>query len=335
MIRPLPPEPTAVAAHLRLWTAVALTVVAALALSLWLSNGTPAESSHLPAAAPEPTELTPPLPLVNATNDNPETAFPENAAGFSAYHRVPSQDDTQPRLDIPKITGTLLSNPGENNKARSGPGQEVGLGANFAIIDLPMFAAVGGYPVHPRDITVYYDDRGWIVAYLSKDDPAAAIWRYDKTPPDLEDNLLALAINEVLKAAELSEASSATVGYYDWQNPDCNAFVLFSNKSSGGDSEPVNFVIPPNIAEIHASAAVLITSRYSADGPEVSANVTVDGGPTASANATALLDVKAFDLERTDAEDGGYETSLHKMAVSVGENDKATGVVMLLYSKPD
>ncbi len=335
MKSPSPPQPVAITAHLRFWTAVALAVVMALALSVWLSGGTPAESSHSPAAAPQLVELTAPLPLASLSQDDSNKAFSEDEAGFSAYHRVDGQGDTEPRLDIPKITGTLLSKPGENNQARSAPGEEVDIGANFAIIDLPMHAAVlgSGGALPSRNVTVYYDDRGWIVAYLAKDTPAAAIWRYDGDATKFDRNLLVLAINEVLIAAELSTVSTPQ-GYYDWQNKDCNAFILFSNQSDEGESDPVNFVIPPKIGEIHASAAVLITSRYDTDGAPVSASVNVDGEQIASANATALLDVKPFSLKRTEAEDGGYETSLHKMLVSVDKGDTATGVVMLLYKKP-
>ena len=54
-------------------------------------------------------------------------------------------------------------------------------GANFGIVELPMVVAVtpAGRLVSPTNVTVYYDDRGWVVAYLPAAAPAAGIWRYD------------------------------------------------------------------------------------------------------------------------------------------------------------
>ena len=328
----LSPHPIATTNLLRIWSAIVLMTAATLAV--WLSYGTPAESSRRPADAPELTEPTVPIPLVAPSPDDPNTAFPEGEAGFSAYYRVDDQDATKPRLNVVTVTDALLDKPGESNTARAGTGSPQHLGSNFGIVELPMFATVGGHPVDPRKVTVYYDDRGWVVAYLPKDEPAAAIWRHDTDDPGLNQNLLVLAINEVLNAAELASVTHDGVGYYDWQNADCNAFLLFSNEASGGTSDPVNFVIPPTIADVQASAAVLITSRYSTGGDPVSTSVVLDGQTAVTADATTLLDVAKFDITRQTDENNEHQTSLHKMTVTVSGDDAATGVVMLLYSKP-
>ena len=332
------PQPIAITVRIRRCAALVSVVVAALTLAVWLSGGTPAESSHSPAAAPQLVELTPPRPLVNAAEDDPDTAFPENQAGFSAYYEVDSQDDTEPRLNIAAITVELLGDPDESDPDRTKPGTiaivdgEEKLGANFAIVILPMVAAIGPGSL-VRNVTVYYDDQGWIVAYLPKDIPAAAAWRYDsKYPDDLEQNLLVLAINEVLKAAGRPAVSHDTVGYYDWQNPDCNAFVLFSHQTKGGASEPINFVVPPKITEIDASAAVLITT-YPSEGENVSATVAVDKQEVV-ADASNRLKVGEIRIDRETDDDGKYKTGLYAMTVTVNDGHAATGVVMLLYKKP-
>ena len=307
---------------------------ATLAAGVWLFSATPADSSSVPAIAPELTEPTAPVSLVAPSPDDPDTAFPEDQAGFSAYYRVDDQDSAKPRLNVVNVTSTLLDKPDESNTARSGPGQQKELGANFGIVELPMFAAVGGHPVEPRKITVYYDDRGWVVAYLPKGEPTAAIWRHDTADPGLNQNLLVLAINEVLHAAELTSVTHDGVGYYHWQYPDCNAFLLFSSAASGGESSPVNFVIPPTIADVQASAAVLITSRYSKGGDPVSASVALGGETVVTADATTLLRVEKFVIKRPTDENDDHQTSLHKMSVTVSGDDTAAGVVMLLYDKP-
>ena len=329
--------------------------VVAATLALWLCAGA-AEGARLDHARVTPLALETPHHFSVSSQSTDETAFREEEAGFSAYHRVLEQpegnrqDDAQPRLSIPVITQTLLAAPEESNTTRSGIAQPVELGSNFAILKIPMFATIGfGSLVDPRYVNVYYDDRGWIVAYLAAGEPAASIWRHDsasgenqensKANEHLEQNLLVLAINEVLNSAiqdkpSLAPVSHGVVGYYDWENPDCNAFVLFSNQSSGGQSEPVNFVIPPKIGDIQASAAVLVTSRYSSSGDDISASVTLDRESIVTAGPPALLNVAAFDIPRPTDENGKHQTGLHKMSVTVSEGDTATGVVMLLYDKP-
>ena len=86
---------------------------------------------------------------------------------------------------------------------------------------------------------MYYDDQGWVVAYLPKNWPAAAIWKYDPKDEttdteELENNLLVLAINEVLKADGEAAISPGDVNYYDWENENCNAFALFSAVTKAG-----------------------------------------------------------------------------------------------------
>ena len=334
-----------------------IAIVAVAAVASWLTNGSPAESSHVDTGMQSIFTLQAPTHFAVSAQDEDKTAFREDEAGFSAYYRVPKRSDSNdqsgglPRLNVAAITGALLDDPKEANGARIRYGSPQHLGSNFGIVELPMHPAVGfGKLVVPRNVTVYFDNRGWVVAYLPAREPAAAIWRYDVTggnPPDgggvtqhLEQNLLVLAINEVLNAGtahnpELPTVSHNDVGYYDWQNPECNAFLLFNNVAEAGTSQPVNFVIPPAIADVQASAAVLITSRYSIGGDTVGASVVLDGQTAATANATTLLDVAKFDIARPTDENGDRQTSLHKMTVTVSGDDKAVGVLMLLYSKPE
>ena len=340
------------------WCALHCSIaLAAVAISwAWLSDAPPAETASVNPASEPWWLLEPPAHFALASQTDDQTAFREDESGFSAYHRAPERTgegngaSSSPRITVATVALTLLNGPDESNSVRSGPGHRVDLGSNFAIIEIPMVAAVGyGNLLVPREVTVYFDDRGWVVAYLPAGEPAAGIWRHDtgdgangsdRTATErLEQNLLVLAINEVLEAASednpgLSPVTHREVGYYDWQNPGCNAFLLFSNETPGGASEPINFVIPPAIADVQASAAVLVTSEYSTPAPGVMAEVSIDGEPVATADASSLLTASAFDIERPPAEDSGYETSLHEMSVSVTEGETATGVVMLLYDKP-
>lgn len=330
----------------------------ALAMALWLSTQPVVEGRLADGILPDVVELTAPVDFaVSASEDDPDAAFREDEAGFSAYYRFTDGE----ALDVYGITEKLLLMPGENNRIRAqAAGRAVDVGANFGIVRLPMVAAVGVGGL-TRDITVYYDDQGWIAAYLECEppadgqdepscEPAAAVWKHDTTDEEtpeqeLANNLLVLAINEVIGAhnEDLPEANRlATVShngdvngnnkvkYYDWQNGACNAFVMFSATSGGGESAPVQFVVPHTIktAEIHASAAALIT-RQQAEGSETLAATIVDEAMTVFALADEMLSAASFTLEREDG-----KTSLHSMSVSVDTGESAAGAVMLLYKKP-
>ena len=105
---------------------------------------------------------------------------------------------------------------------------------------------------------------------------------------------------------------------------------MFSTTSGGGESAPVQFVVPHTIktAEIHASAAALIT-RQQAEGSETLAATIVDEAMTVFALADEMLSAASFTLEREDG-----KTSLHSMSVSVDTGESAAGAVMLLYKRP-
>ncbi len=235
-----------------LWVRIAIAVSAALLMSL--CGGGPAETSHESANRAMVWELTEPNDFVTTAQGDDTTAFREEDAGFSAHHRVPDhfqgdgQDDLRPRLNVMAVTVALLEDPDQSNSYRTAAGRHVDSGGNFGIVELPMAVTSSrSSVVPPRRVTVYYDDRGWVVAYLPADDPAAGIWRYDpqdRMANDLDQNLLLLAINEVLAVArqdvpDIVEADHDAVGYYHWQHPEHNAFLLFSHESGGGTSDPV------------------------------------------------------------------------------------------------
>ena len=319
-------------------------VALSAALLFWVSNGTPAETSYAPTSAATVWDLAEPDDLVAASQGDDTTAFREEDAGFSAHYRVPHHlqgdgpDDLRPRLNIMDITEALLKAPDESNANRNKPGRHVDSGANFGIVILPMHAAIGfGNQVGPKEVTVYYDDRGWVVAYLPADEPAAGVWRYDtanQPENDLQRNLLVLAINEVLTAAkndvpEIAEADDGTVGYYHWQHPEHNAFVLFSHESNGGTSDPVRFVVPPTIESILASASVLTTSVPTSGQSTVTAKLMVDDSEAVKVEQPDRLAVSGFTLERTDD-----ASRLYEVTVAVDAGATAAGAVMLVYTKP-
>ena len=326
-----------------LWVRIAVAVSATLLFGLW--DEASAETRPEITSVASVWDLSEPDDLVATSQGDDATAFREEDAGFSAHHRVPDHfqgdgtNDLRPRLNVTAITDALLEDPDESNSNRSTAGRHVDSGANFGIVELPMVMARSlGSVAPPRLVTVYYDDRGWVVSYLPADEPAVGIWRYDpqdQQANDLEQNLLVLAINEVLTVAredvpEIVAADHDSVGYYHWQHPDHNAFLLFNHESGGGTSDPIRFVVPPTIKSILASAAVLITSVSTPGQSAVTAELMVDDSAVATVQQPDRLSVSEFALERTsDA------SRLYEVTIAVDAEATASGAVMLVYTRPN
>ena len=323
-----------------------LLVSAVFFVAIWRLYPSIAEGAH---TLPEPVEvqrLVAPAGVTAADEDS-DTAFREGEAGFSAWVRIAASEegDDEPRLNVLSIKESLEAEPDPDKSGTvhqiRGAGDNVDWGLNFAIVKLPMYAMVPGSVPEEivENVTVYFDDQGWVVAYLPKGRPAAAIWKYKSVPDatgneELENNLLVLAINEVLKAGESDVVEHADVGYYDWENESCDAFALFSAATKEGvKSEPVKFVIPRTITEIQASAAVVI-AELAQESSNVTAGIDVDGNTVIEANAAQLRNAMVFQLNRETNEEGLPKTSLHKVVVNVSPNNDAAGVVMLVYDKP-
>ncbi len=319
--------------------------MAVLVVGALLATGVPthtADGFHVDPSAIIGFELTEPSARFGAAANNDGTGFPEEDAGFSAYYQVPVTSDstgnanTSPRLDVVATALALETPPAAEDPVRAGAGTVVGLGSNFAIVTLPLRPALD-QSLPSTNVNVYFDDQGWVVAYLPAGHPAAAIWRYSSpnadnddeydSSADLANNLLVLAINATLTAANANPGAItyAMVSYFDWEHPDCDAYVLFSNSAS----RPVGFLVPSTIKELHASGAVLITSNIEG-GSTSSAELRVDGAVEATAQADkTILATTTFDLNRSDG-----VVSQHQMSIMVDEGTTAAGVVMFLYDKP-
>ena len=327
------------------YAGVAVLVALLLSIAVLLMPNRGAEGRYSPADMPGALELSAPGAAFHNADADASTAFREEAAGFSAYYRVPAPSDANaPRLNIKTITDKLRAPPDQNDatvRVQGRAGEVVEQAVNFAIVTIAMNAAMG-HNGEVREITLYYDDRGWIVAYLEVNVPAAAIWRYRplnaadgdtaKRPDELlADNLLVLGINLVLTAhnAEAAAVTHEMAGYHHWQFPQCDAFILFSNQTTSGKSDPISIVIPPTIRDIQASAAALIAG-IPVRGEDASAAVLIDGTAKVTARAPDYLFVDRFPLT-SDTE----RSSVYRMQVSGTDGKLAVGVVMLVYDKPD
>ena len=323
--------------------------MAVLVFGAWLAVGVPThtvDGFHVDPSLAGTFELVRPATSFHPGKVDDDTGFREQDAGFSAYYRISppttseNTADTLPILDVVGTAVALTSAPSSEDTVLAGAGTIVDLGSNFGIVTLPLRPALD-QPLPSTNVNVYFDDQGWVVAYLPAGQPAAAIWRYSSahaandddydSSADLANNLLVLAINATLTAANASPGAItyAMVSYFDWEHPDCDAYVLFSNSAIGTDSHPVGFLVPSTIKELYASGSVLITSNTEG-GSTSSAELRVDGAVAATAQADkTILATTTFDLNRSDG-----VVSQHRMSIMVDEGTTAAGVVMFLYDKP-
>ena len=314
---------------------ISLALLAVVGVVIWAAQPGGASGAYTDAALTGVVELAPPGIAFSGAAADAGTAFREEDAGLSAYYRVPEPQkkadatgEVPPRLHIDSITDALLELPDESDRIRKFDqvGVLVERGVNFGIVAVPMIAA-SGKPDEDRSVTVYYDDRGWIVSYLPAGVPAAAIWRHKAAPgatysnqipnAHLEHNLLVLAINAVLDASNLdydvAQVVHTAVGYYHWEYPDCNALMMFSHLTRGGASTRIRFIVPTTISHLRTSAAALITSGY-------------EGGETTSAKVFVGEDVKASGKEVAVAHGAGLSGR-----VQIQPGPRHRGILGALY----
>ncbi len=306
--------------------------------TIWFAHPFATSGKHTNADPVTVQELSAPYGFAAADPD-PDTAFREEDAGISAFLQVSAQSGSgsQARLNINTIADALTSAPDAHSVRQTGT--LVDLGLNFGIVEVPMAAATISSPPAER-VSVYFDDEGWIVAYLPHDRPAAAIWKYraadgatshdPKADKHLEKNLLVLAINEVMLANDphTGVVTSSDVTYYDWTCPACDALALFTGVSESGTPEEIKFVVPHTISLVRPSAAVVMTEPI--DGVDnVKAGMSVDGEVIASATTDRPRNTASFNLRR-DVD----STSLHRVVIDDPPDNVAIGAILLLYDRP-
>ena len=99
-------------------------------------------------------------------------AFPADAAGFSAYYRVGGTGND--RLNKGAIDDYIFKPVGSGSTTlKAGPAVLTAMGANYTVASLPLLNIDG----IKSTVNVYYDDEGWVVAYLPKDAPSSQIWQ--------------------------------------------------------------------------------------------------------------------------------------------------------------
>jgi len=232
-------------------------------------------------------------------------AFPEDEAGISAYV------NTGQMIDLDKLK-TIFTEV-----------EEVGDNYIIGITPIPDF---GG----DIDVHVYADTDGWIVAYFTKDEPAAKIMQWGTA--DVDNPVITTITTTTLRDALYKAGDAAGIGipsaaikYYDFEYPNANGMTLFVRTRATAGTNITQVEIPADYILYEASYYHYVTDYYSTN-----SKLKVDG--------TTISDLSISCHGRRDwsREFGSYKGAittgtLHKIEISYGEDySGSAGVATVL-----
>ena len=268
-------------------------------------------------------------------------AFPAADAGFSAYYRV--SDNGSYGLDKAAVDAEIFSPVNSGDLAyRDGLATMIAAGGNYTVASLPIINIdyVSETDKLITTVHVYYDDQGWIVAYLPANTPSAQIWQartLDAENPSLSDvshTVLLDAINIIyvdgLNNNTPLTATADGLGYYHWRHPDAANFLLLAlaRGEEGGASYPVSFAVPADFELAEVSAAMWISRDVNPAAP--CAKLTLDAADLIAQECAkgfyhATADLTAFNAQ-----------SAHVLKLEQSGRDAGAsgGLLMLVYAAP-
>ncbi len=270
------------------------------------------------------------------------SAFPKTEAGFSAYYRVSNKPDNY-TLDKDLVDQTLHQK-NSSTSLRAGVAVLQEMSGSHTVTSVPI-KNIHHVEKNAADlatpVNVYYDDQGWVVAYLPKATPSSQVWQarnVDSDQPmlaDLSNTVLLDAINavvnEVLKRDAVSVDNTA-LGYYHWAYPEATKFLLMASARGLVDGEDTfSFAVPSTFTIYEAAASWwAVVSTQSTDKP--CAAVTLDG----KALSNTPLCAPGWQHHRVNNLTAFQQTSGHNVTLEQSvTDDGATGVLMMLvYSPP-
>ena len=205
--------------------------------------------------------LVPPpfIGIAGAAEATGGNAFPEDEAGISAYV------NTSQTIDLNKLK-TIFTEV-----------EEVGDNYIIGITPIPDF---GG----DIDVHVYADTDGWIVAYFTKDEPAAKIMQWGKDTdvnnPQITEITTTTLEDAIIKAADTAGILWAVrdIKYYDFEYPNADSMTLFVRTRATAGTNITQVEIPADYILYEASYYHYV---YGGWGPYIDqwarSNLKVDG----------------------------------------------------------
>lgn len=184
----------------------------------------------------------------------PDSTFPVEEAGLAAY--------------------LMVNPPPDMDKAITSFDELYLMGGNWVVgrvmVDIYPSYSTGKYI--RQDVYVYIDSQGWVVAYLKRDTPPAAIMVWtgiDEMNPSLEEittTALEEAMDKVLLSAGIEFASLRDqVGYYAFQYPEATGITLAAIVGGKTYQSPVSFSLAvAEGATVYSESVCLLNNHFGA-----------------------------------------------------------------------
>ena len=278
------------------------------------------------------TALSPPAGARQSTQE-PELAFPADSAGFSAYYRLMEEGSFS--LDKGAVDDYIFSPiSAETSGVRTSPATLVSIGDNYTVAKV----ALENIDDIVSTVNLYYDDEGWIIAFLPSGVASSQIWQARKE--DVENpvvteialttllDTLNVVISEALgKTAIDSEESD--LGYYHWQFPTADNFLMMAVSRQNEGEYPVQFSVPDSLTVSEISATLWISQGENTNAP------------------CALLEFDEADLIAKQCQKGIYSSIVDitdfnkgdahswKLVQSERNEGASGGLLMIVYSESE
>ena len=267
-------------------------------------------------------------------------AFPESDAGFSAYYRVANAGVYG--LDKAAVDAEIFAPVSSGDLTyRDSVASIIATGGNYTVATLPIINIdyVSDTDKLITDVNVYYDDQGWIVAYLPVNTPSAQIWQaraLDAENPSLSavDTVLLDAINVIyvdgLNNSTPLTTAAAGFNYYHWQHPDAANFLMLAmaHGEQGGANQPVSFAVPATFEVAEVSATLWISQDVNPTAP--CAKLTLDAADLIAQQCAKGFYHATADLTTFNAQ----SAHVMKLEQSARDEGAAGGLLMLVYATP-
>jgi hypothetical protein len=258
-----------------------------------------------------------------------DKAFPSETAGFSAYYRVGKPSSYS--LDKSAVDDYIFSSVESGDTSlRTAPATLVDVGQNYTVAKLTL----QNIDDLESELYLYYDDEGWIVAYLDNDEASALVWQAKGIDPenpsidndDIDNTILLDAINIVLEEA-LGEAAIKDdddgLGYYHWQFPNADNFLMMAVSRDAEGEETVQFAVADSLTLFEISANLWISQSTNSVAP--CASVTLDDSDLIAEQCSKGIYSGKVDLE------GMADTVAHTWKLTQSEQDEGgSGSLMVI-----
>ncbi len=256
-------------------------------------------------------------------------AFPADQVGFSAYYRVGSPGNEG--LNKRAVDNYIFSDDAARRETPlMGAATLKDMGANYTVAGL----TIQNVDQLPSLVNIYYDDQGWIVAYLPRGAESSQIWQaraLDPENPVLTDaglsHTLLDGINVVVRDGLGNPEvllSDRGLGYFHWEHQQTDNFLMLGAALGAEGQDSVAFSVPSGLEVAEVTVTLWVTQDVHAQA--ACATVSLDGAVLITERCDkgiyhALVDAGSF-----------AATTAHSLQLTQTRGDwGASGVLLMLF----